>query len=105
MQKVRLTDEYLNTITKLFREIFGKDDHLWLFGSRVDLSKRGGDIDLYIETCEIDKSSAWKKESRFWVELQKALGEQKIDIVTKIIARDFTISIYDEAKATGVMLT
>jgi predicted nucleotidyltransferase len=51
MQEVRLPDKDLDQIKVLFKSFFNKD-HLWLFGSRVNLSKKGGDIDLYIETSE-----------------------------------------------------
>lgn len=51
---------------------------VYLFGSRVDDAKKGGDIDLLIlsETpVDFDQQSAV-----YW-SLQEALGEQKIDIV------------------------
>lgn len=104
MQKVRLPDKDLEQIKLLFRKFFGEDDHLWLFGSRVDLTRRGGDIDLYIETKEANNSVAWSKERKLWGALQHELGEQKIDIVTNILPRKFVIPIYNEAKSTGVML-
>ncbi len=52
-----------------------------VFGSRVDDARRGGDIDLYIDK-PMDAALAYPCETRMWVELQKRLGEQKIDIVT-----------------------
>lgn len=104
MQKVRLSDKDLEQIKLLFRRHFGENDHLWLFGSRADMTKRGGDIDLYVETHEADKHIAWDKERYFWVALQKNLDEQKIDIITNILPRKFSLPIYNEAKQTGVML-
>lgn len=50
---------------------------VWLFGSRADDSKRGGDIDLLV----FSQSMGWKEKSAVWWELQEKLGEQKIDIV------------------------
>ena len=44
---MRLSDKYINTIKKYFFDIFGEGD-IYLFGSRVDDTKKGGDIDLYL---------------------------------------------------------
>ena len=44
MKGVRLSGVYLTTIRKCFRKYFGKDDRLWIFGSRIDMSQKGGDI-------------------------------------------------------------
>jgi len=50
---------------------------IYLFGSRVDDSKRGGDIDLLIVSDELTK-----KDLRILrVEFFKHFGEQKLDIV------------------------
>jgi len=56
---------------------------VWLFGSRADDSKRGGDIDLLVfsQTIGSDEKGA------IWWELQEKLGEQKIDIV---VAKDMS---------------
>jgi predicted nucleotidyltransferase len=55
---------------------------LWLFGSRVDDSKRGGDIDLLIVVeTEAQLAAAQKLEIRLLVLLKEKIGEQKIDLV------------------------
>ena len=46
MLKMRLSSQYQQTIKKYFNEFF--DDTIYLFGSRVDDAKKGGDIDLYL---------------------------------------------------------
>jgi len=46
-KKVRLTEEEIKAIVETAKEVFGEKVKIWLFGSRVDLNKRGGDIDLY----------------------------------------------------------
>jgi len=50
---------------------------IYLFGSRVDNSKKGGDIDLLI----IDKKLTKKDIRELRVEFFKKFGEQKIDII------------------------
>ncbi len=43
---MRLTDFQIKTICESAEKNFGKDTHIWLFGSRVDDEAKGGDIDL-----------------------------------------------------------
>lgn len=101
---MRLTDLQISIIKASFKEHFSPDDSLWLFGSRTDDSKKGGDIDLYIETTEPERTAAYRKESKFWVDLQNKLGEQKIDIVVKLLSENKTKPIYEEARKTGILL-
>jgi predicted nucleotidyltransferase len=50
---------------------------IYLFGSRVDDTKRGGDIDLLVVSDELTK-----KDLRILrVEFFKHFGEQKLDII------------------------
>lgn len=56
---------------------------IYLFGSRADDTKRGGDIDLLILSQTLDRGD--KRKIKF--ELYEAIGEQKIDI---LIAKDLT---------------
>jgi len=60
--------------------VMGEGVRLLLFGSRTDDSRRGGDIDLYLETSE-HREQAWRQVLRLNAALQERLGEQKLDIV------------------------
>ncbi len=51
---------------------------IYLFGSRTDLTKNGGDIDILIISRKIKKSDLTHIRWNFFEEF----GEQKIDIVT-----------------------
>ena len=51
---------------------------IYLFGSRTDLTKRGGDIDILIISQSIKKSDLTDIRWNFFEEF----GEQKMDIVT-----------------------
>lgn len=109
-QKVRLSDRDIAEIITSFKDHFGMKDHLWLFGSRVDLTKRGGDIDLYIETVE-SGSVAIKKKMKFVGDLWERIGEQKIDVVLNLVgSKDLAIPVTDDlliykiAKKEGVQL-
>ena len=44
---IRLNSFEVDAIKKAFKEVF-KEGEVYLFGSRVDDTKRGGDIDLYL---------------------------------------------------------
>lgn len=72
-----------------------------LFGSRVDDSKRGGDIDLYIE-AQVSPEQAFAQEMHMAADLYLALGERKIDIVVNTGRLD--LPIYSVARQQGVWL-
>jgi len=96
---MRLQPQEIVSIKTAFKNNF-RDGKIYLFGSRVDDSKKGGDIDLYL--CPKNKSRDYHKEKiAFLVELDKTLGEQKIDA---IIAKDDTRLIEKEAITHGVEL-
>lgn len=102
MKGIRLTDFQISAIKQAFKECFTEQDHLWLFGSRTDLSKRGGDIDLYIETTENDFTKVTKMRSSFITKLWIKIGEQKIDVVIK--NDDKELLIYKIAREQGIQL-
>ncbi len=101
---MRLKEFQLSAICQSFRELFGSEDHLWLFGSRVDDAKRGGDIDLYIETTETDVKLAYAKRLKLSSMIQTRIGEQKIDIVLNVLSASQKLPIYDVARKTGILL-
>lgn len=100
---VRLRPQEIEVIIKAFEAQFAPRDHLWLFGSRVDLAKRGGDIDLYVETG-LEAEQAVKARVRFCGLINYELGEQKIDVVLNLLNTAQDIPIYKEARKTGVLL-
>jgi len=95
---MRLTQKQISSIKSNFQTFFN-DGKIYLFGSRVDDSRKGGDIDLYISTQ--DRRKLVEKKINFLVGLQREIGEQKIDVVL-----DYgTNRLIDKrAKETGVLL-
>ena len=95
---MRLTEFEINTIRQSACDVFGADVQVFLFGSRVDDTKKGGDIDLYIKT-KMDNNLTHK--IKFLIALEQKLGEQKIDVV---IAEDQSRAIEQQAILTGILL-
>lgn len=102
MRDVRLNAFQISAIRDSFKESFLSEDHLWLFGSRADLTKKGGDIDLYVESHMNNASQVNKAKLKFLAKIQMVIGEQKIDVVVKFDETD--LLIYKIAKEQGVQL-
>jgi hypothetical protein len=99
---MRLSPQQQHEIKRLTQDIFGRDSTVTLFGSRVDDSRRGGDIDLFIQPAtSLDATLAFQKKIDFLVALKAAIGEQKIDVV---IDSGNGTPIEQVAKETGVSL-
>lgn len=99
---MRLNQFEVQSIIETFESIFGPEDHLWLFGSRVDDTRKGGDIDLFIESALL-REELRKKKFDFWVALIDKIGDQKIDIITYHFG-DLSLPIHEEARNTGIRL-
>lgn len=104
MQKVRLSDHDLSALKHLFHKHFLPEDELWLLGSRADLTRKGGDIDLYIETNADNISNAVKRRSNFIWDLEQEIGEQKIDVVLNMLKFPHPLPIHEVAKTKGVRI-
>jgi hypothetical protein len=104
VENIRLTPFEIDAICKSFQTYFAPEDHLWLFGSRVNPKARGGDIDLYIETTIPEVSAAVDKNTAFVIELYDKIGEQKIDVVLNLVTRDYKLAIYEVAREEGIQL-
>jgi len=101
---MRLTEKQLGVIRELFVVYFLPEDKLWVFGSRVDDLKKGGDIDFYIETHHAETSQIAEKKISFLRDLKKGIGDQKIDVIINVLEKNKQLRIYDEAKSTGIRL-
>lgn len=95
---MRLSKRYIKIIKENFTIVFKKGE-VYLFGSRVDDDKKGGDIDLYLVLEE--KTDLFRKKLKFLAKIKRILGEQKIDIVFNL---DDTRLIEKEAKQWGIKL-
>lgn len=104
LTKIRLNHEELLAIQESFRAIFPPADHLWLFGSRANINKKGGDIDLYIETSLNDFADTRERENALVLMLWDKIGEQRIDVVINILSENKQLAIYKIARDTGVQL-
>lgn len=74
---MRLTKTQIQAIQDSVSTFFMKRDKIWLFGSRVDDSKKGGNIDLYIETNYDDLFVITKKAIEFITNLKKSYWRSK----------------------------
>lgn len=96
---MRLKLKEIQSIVRIAKEVYGEDVSVYLFGSRTDDTKRGGDVDLLIRT-ESPKKGILDR-IRMKARLKQILGDQKIDIIgdyeDSVVAR--------EALMTGIRLT
>ena len=77
---------------------FGAETKVWLFGSRVDDARRGGDVDLYVET---NKVNTLLTKLRCKILLEECL-DLPVDLIVKDQSKDDPI--YQIAKREGVQL-
>jgi len=96
---MRLTAFEITAIKQHANTIFGDAAKVYLFGSRVDDSKKGGDIDLYVVPESQD--NLYEKKIKFLSALDRTLGEQKIYVV---IAKNKNRPIEKEAMTQGIEL-
>ena len=99
---MRLSPQQAAHIRQATHTSFGADARVWLFGSRVDDAKRGGDIDLLIEAGQLPAVETFMRKVHFIGKLEDSLGERKIDVV--IQHPGDTRAIVRIAHATGIEL-
>lgn len=78
IKQVRLSTEYIRGIKELALRFFNSHD-VKIFGSRTDINKKGGDIDIFIKT-NLEQNILETKIS-FLREFDKRFGEQKVDLI------------------------
>ncbi len=99
---MRLRSDQIQTIKTVVHRVLGEPCQIWLFGSRVDDHRRGGDIDLMIET-EATLPNRAMGICQLYAALIVALGDQKLDLVLKD-AKTNDAPIFEIARRTGVLL-
>lgn len=94
---MRITSQQAQLITQSVHHHFGENAKLWLFGSRLDDNKRGGDIDLYVEA----DPHPLMNEIRCKVQLKESL-DLPVDLIVRTWNHDDPIASL--AKSKGVLL-
>lgn len=97
---MRLTDPQIRTVLDVVRQEAGRTAHVVLFGSRTDDTRRGGDIDLLIESQP--PIGLWQR-AKIKTLIEKAL-EIPVDIIAKSPEAEPT-PFQAIALATGYPLT
>lgn len=95
---MRLSDAQRRSIVHAARRSFGEDAMVWLFGSRVDDTRRGGDVDLYVEASSPYPMIAVLK--------CKLSMEESLDLHVDLLVNDRRQAkpIFRIARETGVQL-
>ena len=75
-KKVRLSEKEIRIIKETIKK-YDPNANIIIFGSRADLTKKGGDIDILVISNKID----YKMRRKISVELFLKLGERKIDLI------------------------
>lgn len=76
---MRLAPSEIQAIKATATDVFGPTVVVRLFGSRLDDSQRGGDIDLHFELDGGRPDAA--TAARFRSRLERKIGERSIDLV------------------------
>jgi len=100
---MRLSDKQIKAIRAAVARHFPEDTRVFLFGSRTDDEKKGGDIDLLIESS-LTGIPLQEARLKTMGSIQRGIGEQKIDIVTLETGKKPELSIQTEAIRTGILL-
>ena len=93
---MRITQYEKNVIIYAVNEI-DATANIWLFGSRNDDNKKGGDIDIGILSQKIDVMEEIKIKQM----ICDKIGEQKIDIV---VSKDGQETFFKHVVANGLLL-
>lgn len=95
---MRLLETQRLAIKNIVADIVGPESQVWLFGSRVDDTRRGGDVDLYVESPQ---KNTLLSALRCKIALEDSL-DLHVDLIVKEPGKDKPI--YQLAKTQGVQL-
>ena len=99
---MRLSENEVSVIKDAVARRFGPGTEVFLFGSRLDNSRRGGDIDLYVRTA-LDAEHATRAKLLAMSDIQLRLGDQKIDMVVSPFVHEGDL-VMQEIEREAVLL-
>jgi uncharacterized protein len=77
---MRLSELEINAIVSSIEPIIEDETTLYLFGSRANDMKKGGDIDLLLITDEKSKLKLLEEKTRILSNIKKIIGDRRIDL-------------------------
>ena len=101
---MRLSSAQIKSIKQVAAEVMGEQARLMLFGSRVDDTRLGGDIDLYVAAPVLPKETQLETKLKFLVKLKQQIGDQRIDVVFAPGPGQSAWPIHTIAQQTGIFL-
>ncbi len=101
---MRLSQMEVDTIKQTVTRHFGAEAKVWLFGSRTDGDRRGGDIDLLVESPVNDVAALVRAETSFLVDLKQRIGDRKIDLLVDFPSRSVHPPVFRVAREQGIPL-
>lgn len=105
---MRMTPRQQQALRQALRLRFGATARLWVFGSRLDDSARGGDYDLLVESSDADPDRLVDARLSFLADLHASpeFEDEKIDVVLHAPRLGSPPSTIQQlARAQGVELT
>jgi predicted nucleotidyltransferase len=99
---MRLNNHQQQQIKQTANGFFDQPVEVFLFGSRVDDARRGGDIDIMIKTSEpVDRPAVMA--AKIATRLSRLLDGRNVDVVLQSDSLEH-LPIHDIAERTGIRL-
>lgn len=97
---MRITADQISAIVQTTRNIAGQGANVWLYGSRLDDSRRGGDVDLLIESTP---AAGFLERARIKNRLEQILQLPVDVLATDLNAQDSPFVAIARANAVNLM--
>jgi hypothetical protein len=103
---MRLTQKQIQYLKSTVACHFGESAGIWLFGSRIDDQRKGGDYDFYIETPKADPDEIIADKLKTLADLHASpeFEGEKIDLIICSAVPGSELPIYNVAREQGVRL-
>jgi len=98
---MRLSSKEASAIKNAFTQLFPNIEcTVYLFGSRTQDNRKGGDIDLLVVTSDRFKEPIVNSKSRIRLKIFETIPEQRIDITVatpaELVTDTFLLSVQDD---------
>lgn len=100
---MRLSASQIEAIKQETEHYFGANAEVWLFGSRVNDTAKGGDVDLYVRAATGDADQLAAARFVFLARLKRRIGDRRIDLVLQRSGGE-ELPVHELARQRGIKL-